>query len=55
MSDLGDYVAECERKIDLLERRVVKLEARLEATIKIATREATAEVLDRLREAVGDE
>ena len=53
-AELADYVAECEHKIELLRVRVAKLEARLEATVSIATREATAATLSRLREALDD-
>lgn len=45
---LQEYVAECERKIIALQRQVDLLEQRLEATISIATREATGRVVGML-------
>lgn len=55
LSDLEGYVAECERKIEALESQVKRLETRLNATIAVATREATDAVIARLRAGLGDE
>ncbi len=55
VADVEGYVAECERKIGALEGRVQRLENRLDATIAVATRQATENVIDRLQEALRDE
>lgn len=53
--DLESHVVECERKIASLEQRVQRLEGRLSAAIAVAARQATGNVIDRLREALSDE
>jgi len=55
VADVEGYVAECERKIESLEGRVLRLENRLSATIAVATRQATENVIDRLQEALRDD
>lgn len=50
--ELEQLVTELERRIDRIEKSLVHIDTRLSATISIATREATANLRNILRDAL---
>lgn len=55
LNDLEGYIAECERKIEALDKRLTRAETQLATMISVAARDATAAVIKRLRVALEDE